>query len=122
MATTKVVTVNTSITTAPLPNQMQQRGALVSQGGTTLSDGMVSRLSSPADLADIAALPVVNATLAWASNVVTVTTAAPHGWTIGDVVKITLAGVAPSGYNGTFPGTITGATKVLRWIETERSH
>lgn len=109
MATTPIVTVNTSITTAPLPNQLQQRGALISQGGTTLEAGMVSRLSSPGDLADIAATPVANATLTWASNVVTVTTAAPHGWTNADSIKITIAGVVPTGYNGTFTGTITGA-------------
>jgi len=109
MATTPIVTVNTSITTAPQPNQLQQRGALISQGGTTLLDGMASTLSSAADLADIAALPVVNTSLAWAGSVVTVTTAAPHGWTAADVVKITIAGVAPVGYNGTFLATITGA-------------
>ncbi len=74
MATTPIVTVNTSITTAPIPNQLQQKGALISQGGTTLMDGMVSQLSSAADLSDILASPVALASLAWASNVVTGTT------------------------------------------------
>lgn len=109
MATTPIVTVNTSITTAPVPNQLQQKGALISQGGTTLMDGMVSQLSSPADLADILATPVPLTSLAWASNVVTGTTTAPHGWTNADVIKVKIAGAAPSGYNGTFTATITGA-------------
>lgn len=109
MATTPIVTVNTSITTAPLPNQLQQRGALITQGGTTLEPGMVSTLSSPGDLADIAGLPVVNTSLAWAGSVVTVTTAAPHGWTTADTVKVVVAGAAPTGYNGTVNATITGA-------------
>ena len=110
MATFPIVTVNTSITTAPQPNSLQQRGALVSQGGTSLSPGTTQQIASPADLAAIAALPVVNANLVWADSVVTVTTATPHGWTIGDNVKVTVAGVAPVGYNGVVVATIVNAS------------
>ena len=110
MATLPIVTVNTSITTAPQPNQLQQRGALISQGGTTLTPGTSQTLTSAADLEPIAALPVVNTSLAWAGSVVTVTTAAPHLWEVGDVIKVVVAGVLPIGYNGTFLATITGAS------------
>lgn len=110
MTTLPIVTVNTSITTAPIPNQLQQRGALISQGGTTLEAGMVSRLSSPSDLVNIKAAPVVNTSLAWNANVVTVTTTAPHGWTDADVIQMVIAGAVPVGYNGTFTATITGAS------------
>lgn len=109
MATTPIVTVNTSITTAPIPNQLQQRGALISQGGTTLTPGSAQRLLSAADLQNIVALPIINTSLAWASSVVTVTTATPHGWGIGDTIKVTVAGVVPLGYNGTYLATVTGA-------------
>lgn len=112
MATLPIVTVNTSITTAPLPNNLQQRGALLSQGGTTLTPGSTQTLSSDADFADIMALPVVNASLAWASDLVTITTAAPHDWTTADVIKITVAGAVPAGYNGVYTGTVTGANTI----------
>src|SRR6202012_5619028 len=99
MATTPIVTVNTSVTTAPRPNSLQQRGALISQGGTSLEAGMVSTLTSPADLQEIAAIPVVNTSLSWLTGVVTVTTATPHGWTNADIVKVVISGVTPIGYN-----------------------
>jgi hypothetical protein len=110
MAITPIVTVNTSITTAPIPNQLQQRGALISQGGTTLPAGTSATLSSPADLAAITALPVVNTSLTWASSVVTVVTAAAHGWTTGDAISVKISGATPIGYNGTFLATVVNAT------------
>lgn len=110
MATLPIVTVNTSITTSPTPNSLQQRGALVSQGGTTLAEGTTSTLTQPSDLTAIIAPPVANASLAWSAEVVTVTTAAPHGWNTGDQIAITVAGVVPSGYNGVVQATITGAS------------
>lgn len=110
MATTPIVTVNTSITTAPIPNSLQQRGALISQGGTTLTPGSAQRLSSAGDLSNIVALPIVNTSLAWASSLVTATTATPHGWTDGDIIKVVIAGATPIGFNGTFAATVTGAS------------
>ena len=109
MATLPIVTVNTSITTSPLPNNLQQRGALISQGGTTLASGTTQTLTGVADLGNIASPPVVNTSLAWASGTVTGTTATPHGWTNGDQIKVTIAGAAPSGFNGVFLATVTGA-------------
>lgn len=109
--TTKIVTINTSITTAALPNQLQQRGAFVTQGGTTLTPGTTATLTgSGTDLSSIAAPPVVNTSLAWSGGVVTVTTATPHGWPNAEQIKITVAGVAPAAYNGTYVATITGAS------------
>lgn len=118
MATTPIVTVNTSITTAPIPNQLQQRGALISQGGTTLTPGASQRLLSPDDLANIAAPPVVNSTVTWTNNVVTVTTAAPHGWDLTDQIKVVLAGVVPNGYSGTYDATVTGDSTYTFPLET----
>lgn len=43
----------------------------------------------------------------WATNVVTFNTTAAHGLTSGDIV--TIAGVTPSGYNGTYGITVTDA-------------
>ena len=49
-------------------------------------------------------------TLSWnpASLQVTATTSAPHGYAIGSVINLTIAGATPSAYNGTFPTFING--------------
>lgn len=109
-AITPIVTVNTSITTAPIPNSLQQRGALISQGGTTAAEGSLTLLESPADLVPIAAAPIANSTLVLASGTVTVTTATPHGWTNAETVEVVIAGAAPAAYNGKVNATITGTS------------
>lgn len=110
MTTTAIVTVNASVVQAPQPNNLQQIGALVSQGGTTITPGTAELVSTLAQLTSLLASPVAITSLAWATGVVTVTTAAPHGWTNGDVIPVVISGAVPSGYNGTFQGTITGAS------------
>ena len=49
-------------------------------------------------------------TMTWSSGTVTVTTSSAHGYPTGDVLQLVIAGVTPSGYNGTLLCTITGAT------------
>lgn len=110
MATVPIVTVNASVQQAPTPNTLQQTGACVTQGGTTTAPDTLTMVSNLAELEAILA-PAVNITsITWSGSVATVTTAAPHGWTNGDVIPITIAGAAPAGYNGYFTGTITGAS------------
>ena len=41
---------------------------------------------------------------------VNVTTAAPHGYQTGATFEMVIAGVAPTGYNGTYLATVTGAS------------
>jgi hypothetical protein len=48
------------------------------------------------------------ASLTWTSEVVTATTAAPHGLT--GTFEVIIMGVVPTGYNGTFTATVTGAS------------
>lgn len=105
-----IVSVNVFQTIAPTPNTLQQFGALVSQGATNTSKYTSSLLTQLSDLT-----PILNGSLAlsnitYLANVVTATTAAPHNLTIGDTYWITIAGVTPSGYNGTFLCTMTGAS------------
>ena len=110
MTTTNIVTVNASVVLAPTPNNLQQTGGLISQGGTTLTQGTATLVSTFAQLQALLATGKAITSLTWATSVVTVTTASPHGWTNGDIVPITIAGAVPAGYNGTFTGTITGAS------------
>lgn len=54
--------------------------------------------------------PVTNSTLTCAANVVTTTTSSPHGMTTGNTPWLTVAGVTPAGYNGSYQITVTGAS------------
>lgn len=47
-------------------------------------------------------------TASWSTNVATITTTAAHGFETGDVIDV--ASITPSGYNGTYTITVTGAT------------
>ena len=105
-----IVIVNVSQTQAPTPNTLQKQGAFVSQGGTNLAPGAYALLVTSADLATQLAGAKTISTMLWATSVVTVTTAAPHGWQNGDTVEVVIAGVTPAGYNGTVQATITGAS------------
>lgn len=105
-----IVVVNVSITAAPAPNLLQKTGAVISQGGTTLAAGTRQLLSSATDLTAIKQIGKAITTLAWAGSLVTVTTAAPHGIPVGHVVPVTIAGAAPTAYNGDYLGTSTGAS------------
>lgn len=51
-----------------------------------------------------------NSNLTWAGDVVTLTTATPHGLAIGSSVSVTVSGATPIAYNGTFVCTVTSAT------------
>jgi hypothetical protein len=106
----QIVVVNVSQQIAPTPSKLQRTGALISQGGTNLAPGAKSLLTQKADLTPILATPQALSTLTWAGNVVTGTTAAPHGYPTGQTLSLTIAGATPSGYNGTFQCTITGAS------------
>ena len=110
--TVPIVTVNASVIQSPKPNALQQRGAFVTQGGTSTAADSLTLCSTLAALKALLAPPVAITSLTWAGSVVTVTTAAPHDWTIADVVPITIAGATPAAYNGNFTGTVVDATHV----------
>ena len=97
---------------ASAPNQLQQTGAFVSQGGTTLAAGSTQLLTQSSDLTSILRPATVISTITWTGSVVTVTTTTAHGIPSGDTVQIVIAGCTPTGYNGTFAGTATGTNTV----------
>ena len=105
-----IVTVNVSLLQAPLPSTLQQTGALISVGATNTSAGTLTLLTELSDLTAILDGALATSALTWTTNVATVTTAAPHGIPSGDTVTVTIAGVTPSQYNGTFQATSTGAS------------
>jgi hypothetical protein len=107
--TNNIVNVNVSVVAAPAPSQLQNKGAIISVGGTNLAAGTTAILTMAADLTSRLVAPAAITSLAWASSVVTVTTTAAHGIPNGQVVPATIAGATPAGYNGTFQATSTGA-------------
>ncbi len=103
-----IVQVVVSQQLAPPPSQLQKTGASISQGGTITSPGTKSLLTQASDLTPLLTPAKANASLSLLGGTVSVTTAAPHGYNIGDTIPLTIAGVVPAGYNGTFQCAITG--------------
>ena len=111
MATTitpTIVTVNTTVTQSPSPSQLQQSGAAVSTGGTTLAAGSYQYCGTLAEVTAllVASLPITS--LAWSTGVVTATAAATLQLATGETFLTTIAGATPAAYNGTFLATVTG--------------
>lgn len=95
---------------APAPPTLQRSGAFLSQGATNTSPGTYSLLKQQSDLTPLLKGALALTSITWSGSVATATATAPHGLTVSDVIEITISGEAPSGYNGTFNCTITGAS------------
>lgn len=106
---TAIVQLNVSQQQAPSPSNQQQLGAFVSQGGTTLAANAKQLLTQKGDLAALLVPAKAITSMAWNAAVVTVDTTAPHGIPVGKSLLVTIAGVTPVGYNGTFLATATDA-------------
>jgi hypothetical protein len=104
-----IVTVNVTETVAPTPNTLQKRGAVLSQGGTTLASGAFEFLSAESDLTPLLPAAVAITSMSYASGEVTVVVAA-HGMTTGDVFVTTVVGAIPTAYNGTYQASVTDGT------------
>lgn len=106
-----IVLVNESVVLAPTPSQLQATGAAISQGATTLAAQSYSFLTQDSDLTALLAAPLALTSLVWSGGTVVATASANiPGLTTGDVFISTIAGAAPSGYDGTYICTVTGTT------------
>jgi hypothetical protein len=108
--TNNIVTVKVTQTVAPTPYTLQATGALISQGATLQAPGAYSLLTQLADLTPLLKGALAISTAAESGTTVTIGTTAPHGFTLGDTILLTIAGLLPAGYNGTYVCTITGAS------------
>ena len=112
MATTitpTIVTLNVIVTEAPQPNTLQQSGAIVSCGGTTLTTGTYQFVGTTAATTAILAAPLAITSITWASGTATATVAAMT-LAVGQVFTTTIAGATPAGYNGVFLATVATST------------
>ena len=106
----KIVTLNVTQSLSATPNKLQQMGAFISQGATTLASGSYSLLTGASSLTALLAAPLSLSSLTWSGGTVTATAAASiPGLASGDTFITTVAGATPSGYNGTVLATVTGA-------------
>jgi hypothetical protein len=105
-----IVVVNVSQTQAPIPNNLQKTGAVISQGGTVLTTGARSLLTQASDLTALLPSALAITSMSYSGGLVTVTTTAPHGVTVNTRFTTTIAGVVPDGYNGTYFAWATGAS------------
>ena len=105
-----IVVVNVTQTVGAAPATLQQSGALISQGATNTTSGTASLLTQLSDLTPLLTGTKAITSMSWSGSVVTVTTTSPHGFTVSDTIYLTITGVTPAGYNGTFLCTITGAS------------
>ena len=48
--------------------------------------------------------------LSWARGTVSATTSGPHGYKVGNIIRLTISNCAPNAYNGIFDVIITGPT------------
>jgi len=106
-----IVIVNVSQQIPPSAATLQQTGAFISQGATTTAPGTMSLLTSLGSLASILVGQLALSNLVWSAGTVTATANAPHGYTIGDTLLLTISGCAPVGYNGTYTCTVTTTTQ-----------
>lgn len=116
--TNQIVTVNVSITNPPAPSTLLRTGALISQGGTSLTAGTYSLLTQYSDLTPLLATGQTITALTWLSSVATITVSGGHGFHVGDTFPIIVSGATPAGYNGTFNGTIASATTITYPLAT----
>lgn len=106
-----IVNINVSVTNPPKPSQLLKSGAMISMGGTTLSSGEYQLLTSKDDLKNITSPGKDISTITWATNLVTVTTATPHGWNTGITIPLVVSGVIPAAYNRAVEATVTTETQ-----------
>lgn len=108
---TDIVQVNTQIQAAPIPSTLQSSGAFISQGATLTSQLTSSWLTQLSDLTPLLAGSQNLTAIAYSTGVVTGTVAGGHGFPVGDVILLVIAGCNPAGYNGTWECTITSSTQ-----------
>lgn len=107
-----IVTLTVTQQVAASPSTLQRTGAIISQGGTNTAANTLSLLTQPADLTPLLATAKAITSITWSGSVATITTSAPHGWTTSETVGIIVAGAVPAGYNGSFQGTVSGASTI----------
>lgn len=121
MATTitpTIVNLTAVVTQAPKLSQLQQSGAIVSVGGSTLAAGTYQYCGNLAAVNAISATSYAITSLAWLTGTVTATVASGVLPTTGTTFTTTISGATPAAYNGTYVATVASATTFTYAITT----
>jgi hypothetical protein len=108
--TPQIVNLTAVVTTAPVPSQLQQSGAIVSVGGSTLTPGTYQYCGNISAINATSATSYAITSLTWASSLVTATVGTGELGTVGSTFTTTISGAVPAGYNGTYVATVASAT------------
>jgi hypothetical protein len=111
---TPIVTVQVTQQVAPTPSILQQTGALISQGGTTLAPGSYALLQTFLDLDELLPAPLALGGLAWSSayggQVTGTVSGGSLGVPIGSMFAADIRGASPSQYNGVYRAQAISST------------
>lgn len=105
-----IVNLNMSVQAPSEPDRLQQTGVIVSVGGTNTDPGTLTLIQTNGSLSTYLSAAIAINTLVWATGTATLTSTAAHGLPVGEEIYITIAGVTPAAWNGTYLATITGAS------------
>jgi hypothetical protein len=106
-----IVTVQVNTILAPAAPGLQQRGAILSFGGTNTPVGTASYLTQFEDLAPILSEPMSIVDAVWTNGTMNVRTTDPLPASTGGVgtgIRVLMSGFLPAGINGQFDATVTG--------------
>jgi hypothetical protein len=101
-----IVQLQVSEQIAPAPLTLQKTGAMISSGGTITSPGSTSLITQPSDLTPLLPTPIQITVATYVGGNVQITVAGTPFADVGDTINLTVAGMVPAGYNGTFASTI----------------
>jgi len=107
-----IVSVQVSTILAPYPSTLQQTGAILSFGGTTVPPNSTTFLTQFTDLKPIlqGSGGITSATFGTDTITFVITGELPSYATTGSLLKISIAGMNPIGYNGTFDASVVSPT------------
>jgi hypothetical protein len=106
-----IVTVQVNTILAPAAPNLQQRGAILSFGGTNTPVNTQSYLTQFEDLEAILSTPMEIIDAVWTAGTVNVRTVNPLPAStggVGTVISVLMTGFLPVGYNGLYDCTVTG--------------
>lgn len=97
--------------------------------GSLLIDGYTSPLlfsslvsAQPGAIGAVGGTPVINVStgaLTWQQGIATATTAAPHGYRLGSVIRLAIDGALPAGYCGTYYCVVSGPSELRYSLATD---
>jgi len=107
-----IVIIAESLQVAPTPATLQKTGAIISQGGTVLTQQQSALITQPDDLTPLLALAVNVSSASWSSGVYTLNLSTPIGAPVGQVIQFDWSGTDQPTLNSTWWMTVASTTQL----------